>query len=163
LVELPYDGGLSMIVVLPDDSDDLRKVEAHLVETFDRWIAALQVTFVELTLPRFKATSTMHLAEPLQSLGMKSAFDGDADFGGITAAERLHIDKVVQKAFIETNERGTEAAAVTAIVMNVEESVRVYDKVERFRADHPFLYFIRDPLTGAILFMGRVMDPSAHE
>jgi serpin B len=162
LVELPYDGGLSMVVILPDQADDLHKVEAQLSEKFDRWLAALHMTFVQLTLPRFKVTSTLHLAEPLQNLGMTSAFKGNADFSGITAAAQLYIDKVIQKAFIETNERGSEAAAVTAITMR-DESARIREKVEHFRVDHPFLYFIRDPLTGAILFMGRVMDPNAHE
>ena len=92
-------------------------------------------------------------------MGMPRAFSHIADFSGMTQKERLSIGFVVQKAFVETKESGTEAAAVTAVGM-VMLSGTVLPPSVPFHADHPFLYFIRDPATGVVLFIGRVVDPS---
>jgi serpin B len=123
-----------------------------------------------LWLPRWTTTSSLSLGDALGKMGMPLAFDArQADFLGMADAaalaklpgsERLFIAKVLQKAFIETNETGTEAAAATAVGMEQDIVYVPRPKPVVFRADHPFLYLIRDTATGAILFIGRVVDPS---
>jgi serpin B len=116
---------------------------------------------VDLALPRFKSTFKANLAPPLQQAGMRLAFDAArADFSGMTgrpATEvRLAIDQIEHRAVIDVYEEGTEAAAATAVSM-VRTSVPL--RAEPFRVDRPFLYYIVDEGTGAILFQGRVVDP----
>jgi serpin B len=158
LVELPYRGGLSMVILLPDNDDGLGAVENRLPASYDRWLAALQMKNVDLLLPRWKSVDVdpMELGPLLSELGMPLAFSSAADFSGI-APGRLKIARVIQKSFIEVTEEGTEATAATAVIM-VEVSARGGGPVT-FHADHPFLYLIRDPLTGLVLFMGHVTDP----
>ena len=164
LVELPYKGGLSMVVFLPDDVDGLESMESRLSESYDAWIEALTFKRVDLWLPRWKFTSRLSLGEALERMGMTTAFDERANFTGMAARRPrdppIAIDKVLQQAFVEVDEVGTEAAAVTAVAMAVVTSARA-DEPERveFRADHPFAYVIRDMKTGVVLFAGRVVDP----
>ena len=87
------------------------------------------------------------------------AFSTDADFSGMTAEGQLYIGEVVQKAFIESNETGTEATAATGVVMEDTAMVKVEPPPVVFHADHPFLYLMRDRDTGAVLFLGRIVDP----
>jgi serpin B len=165
LVELPYVGNkLSMVVVLPDSKDGLRDAETRIGRSYDRWLAALKSREVDLWLPRWTARQTHAMNAVLTAMGMPLAFDGDrADFSGMTGARDLYISLVLQKAFAETTEQGTEAAAATAVVMSVPVMAVTYSKPPPppvvFHADHPFLYVIRDRSTGAILFVGRVTDP----
>ena len=169
ILELPYAGGLSMIVVLPEAADGLAAVEDRIGSHYDRWVAQLQPREVNLWLPRWTTTSTLSLADTLNEMGMPLAFDEhQADFLGMADAEalakfpnlpRLFIAQVLQQAFIETNEKGTEATAVTAIGMEQPISYEEGPKPVVFHADHPFLYLIRETATGAILFIGRVVDP----
>jgi serpin B len=164
LVELPYKGGLSMVVILPDDASGLDAVESRLSSSYDDWLSALTLKRVDLWLPRWKVTSGLSLGPALESLGMSSAFGDKADFSGMAARgpndPPIAIDKVLQQAFVEVDEVGTEAAAVTAVAMAELTSARA-DEPERvvFRADHPFAYVIRDTATGVVLFAGRVTDP----
>jgi serpin B len=170
ILELPYKGGLSMIVVLPEAAAGLAAVEDRIADHYDRWVADLEPRLVNLWLPRWTTTSTLSLAETLAKMGMPLAFDAhQADFLGMADAEalaklpglpRLFIAAVLQKSFIETNETGTEAASVTAVGMEQEVSASIGPKPVVFHADHPFLYLIRETATGAILFIGRVVDPS---
>jgi serpin B len=90
---------------------------------------------------------------------MPAAFGGDADFSGMNGKRDLFISAVVHKAFVDVNEEGTEAAASTAVVMS-RSSARL-EPVASFRADHPFVFLIRDRRTGSILFLGRVMNPNS--
>jgi serpin B len=99
---------------------------------------------------------TFNLNDSLKSMGMKDAFSSDADFSGMTGMRDLFISAVLHKAFIEINEEGTEAAAATAVIMG-----RSLRKV--FRADHPFIFMIKDNRTGSILFMGRIVNPAKSE
>jgi serpin B len=112
---------------------------------------------VDLTLPRFSIETKTQLGELLRALGMPTAFSDAADFSGITTAEQLAISEVIHQANIDVDEKGTEAAAATAVVMRATgmpaEPVTV-------RVDRPFLFVLRDVPTGAILFLGRVGDPS---
>jgi serpin B len=115
---------------------------------------------VGLTLPRFRVETGSSLKTILKDLGMTTAFDrGAADFSGMTGTPGLFIGDVIHKAFIDVAEKGTEAAAATAVIMK-DASMPVFDLT--FRADRPFLYFLRDQPTGAILFMGRVLDPTMN-
>jgi serpin B len=157
-VELPYEGGdLSMVVLLPLEKDGLGKLEQSLTAAkLDACLGKLEVRQAEVTLPRFRVEARFDLAEQLQALGMPLAFSPAADFSGISS-EKLRISKVIHQAFVDVNEEGTEAAAATAVILS-----RPAPPVSSvtFRADHPFLFLLRDNRTGSVLFLGRVMDPS---
>lgn len=158
-VELPYDGReLSMVILLPEagqfndfeDSLDVRQVEAIVKD--------LESGRVALTMPKFEFESSFGLKESLAAMGMPVAFSGGADFSGMTGNRDLFIADVVHKAFVSVDEAGTEAAAATAVIMQLtampEEPVEV-------TIDRPFIFLIRDIETGAILFVGRVANPGA--
>jgi serpin B len=116
---------------------------------------------VNVALPKFKMSSGFALGEALRALGMKDAFDPDrADFSGMDGNSHwLYISAVLHKAFVDVNEKGTEAAAATAVVVMARGLARPVEPPREFRADHPFLFLIRDSTTGSILFMGRVAKP----
>jgi serpin B len=167
VLELPYKGGdASMIVVLPDAQEGLPAVERSLsAARMEGWRRALSTDPVEVALPRFEISpASLPLAGDLQALGMPLAFDRNkADFGGIgkpaDPGERLYIAKVFHKAFVKVDEKGTEAAAATAVILAAPGSAAPA-KVREFKADHPFLFFVVEKTSGLILFMGRVADPS---
>ena len=165
VVDLPYKGGLSMIVVLPDDVDGLAKIEYRLGRFYADWVGALEYEVVDLEVPRFSATTELPLIGLLEAMGIHRAFDPDlADFSGMTEGRGLYIGEAIQKAWIETNEKGTEAAAVTVVEMNDDVVSRVIEPPPPppviFHADHPFLYLIRDVKSGEILFVGRMEKPA---
>jgi serpin B len=116
----------------------------------------MEETDVDVYLPRFTFDTKYFMTEDLAEMGMPTAFTGNADFSGITGTRELYIDKVIHQAFIEVNEEGTEAAAATGVSLRLTAA----PPGELFRADHPFIFLIRDLDTGLILFMGRVSDPS---
>ena len=166
LVELPYQGGLfSLVVVLPDARDGLRAVEEALnADALAGWVAGAAPQRVAVKLPRFKIEpgDPLRLRDVLSSLGMASAFGGAADFTGMApASEAIRISEAVHKAFIAVDEHGTEAAAATAVMAKSGGMPPAGEPIE-FTADHPFLFFIRDTKTGAILFMGRLDDPKPY-
>jgi serpin B len=159
-LELPYEEHeLSMIVLLPNDPQDLPALEMKLTpNNLTKWLETLSGHGVDVTLPKFKLTSEFMLKDVLSEMGMPDAFDPqNADFSGMTRA-RLFISHVVHKAFVDVNEAGTEAAASTAVVVATDSAST--QKPATFRADHPFVYLIRENRTGSILFMGRVLSPS---
>jgi serpin B len=161
LVELPYASGrMSMVVALPE-AGALPRLEKGLSEaTLPAWSNALQYAQVRTTLPRFKTTADFEMAPVLSAMGMRSAFAyGPADFSGIDGTRDLFLSAVIHKAFVAVDENGTEAAAATAALMRAG-AARPAEPVE-FRADHPFLFFIRDTKSGAVLFMGRLEEPTA--
>lgn len=152
-VELPYGkGDLSMVVILPEDLDTfVRDVDPdRLQRIFD----AISEQGIHLSLPKFSLSSHVDLDETLQGLGIRSAYGGDADFSGMTGELGLFLDTVQHEAFIEVDEEGTEAHAATGAAMAVSHGPTI-------TIDRPFLFVIRDRPTGAILFVGRVTDPSA--
>jgi serine protease inhibitor len=169
MVELPYRGNeLSMVVIVPRSADGLPALEKLLNgQTLLSCVNKLQERPVRVYLPKFKMESSFNLEKTLESLGMKRAFrdpqskDG-AQFDGMSdtkdAVERLFISTVLHKALIEVNEKGTEAAAATAAVWWKSAAQRS-PFTPIFRADKPFVFLIRDQKTGAILFLGRVMNP----
>ena len=159
-VELPYVGGsLALTVVVPETHDGLPALEGSLdADGFSRIAAALGPQEVELTLPRFAVETKAELGDLLGALGMPLAFDPDrADFSGMTADEQLFIAHVIHQANISVDEKGTEAAAATGVVMS---ATAVPVELAHLHVDHPFLFALRDVPTGAILFLGRVLDPS---
>jgi serpin B len=158
-LELPYEGGdLSMVVLLPREKDGLKKLEETLTTAkLDGCLGKLAGRKVAVTLPRFKLQSRFELGKALAAMGMPLAFTGAADFSGITDTEKLFISKVIHQAFVDVNEVGTEAAAATAVVLTREAAP---EKPATFRADHPFLFLLRDNRTGSVLFLGRLSDPS---
>ena len=159
-VALPYDGNeLSMLVVLPE-AGTLETYESGLsVAGLNEIVDRLQAQSVALTMPRFETRSAFSLVDALEALGMEDAFSqDDADFSGMTEKPELYITEVVHEAFVSVDEKGTEAAAATAVVMTLRSAAPI-EPVE-MRIDHPFLIFIRDIETGAVLFVGRIVDPS---
>ncbi|XP_048363081.1 serpin B6-like isoform X1 [Sphaerodactylus townsendi] len=164
ILELPYvENELSMIILLPDEIQDnstgLEKLEREITyEKLVDWTnpEMMDITEVELSLPKFKLEEKYDLKPVLSSMGMAEAFhQGKADFSGMSSGNDLVLSEVVHKSFIEVNEEGTEAAAATAAVM----MLRCARIVPRFTADHPFLFFIRHNKTGTILFYGRFCSP----
>ncbi len=168
LLELPFrDGRWAMTIALPERRYGLSKLEDGLsTERLDTWAAAMKGTYVDVSLPKFRLEmkDALALKKPLMSLGMTDAFTpGRADFKGIavpgTQADNLIISDVFHKTFVDVNEAGTEAAAATAVVMQREGAAMPPDDPVVFKADHGFMFFIRDRKTGALAFMGRVTDP----
>jgi serpin B len=169
-IRLPYDvPALSMIIVLPDQTDGLAdligRFDARELSALTAEIDAARPKLVALAMPRFKASSKADLKEQFSQLGMHAAFDRQqADFSGITgrplSQSRLVIGKIVHRAVIDVMEEGTEAAAATAIVM-VETTARrgQPEQPEPFFVDRPFLFLIADRASGAVLFAGRIADP----
>ncbi|MBI5493991.1 MAG: serpin family protein [Deltaproteobacteria bacterium] len=154
-VEIPYDGRELSMVVLRPDAGRFDDVEAALDAPFlSAIIAGMTHQDVDLKLPKFRLEYSANLADTLKALGMTDAFDSStADFTGITVQEQLFISDVVHKSFIGVDEKGTEAAAATAVVF---AGSGVPTDVLDFEVNRPFIFLIRDLQTGAILFMGRI-------
>ena len=164
LLEMLYEGNeLSMVIVLPRTADGLPAIEKEFTsEKLAGWMKQARSEHVNVSLPRFKMEQHFAPRPQLEEMGMTDAFDGKkANFGGM-ASERLFISAVIHKAFVDVNEEGTEAAAATAIVMDTPVSDRIPVPPKVFRADHPFLFLIRDVKHGTILFLGRVANPRAE-
>jgi len=159
-LELPYQGAnLSMVIVLPRSDGSLSRLEGSLsLAGLEGWLKLLTQRRVEISLPQFKLTAECELKNALSTLGMPAAFDaGQADFSGMTGSRDLVISAVVHKAFVEVEEKGTEAAAATGVVMRRAAAAPAPPAI--FRADHPFLFLIRDNQSGSILFLGRLVRP----
>ena len=158
-VELPYDGGeLSMVILLPEAGKFEAFEEELQAQQVSDIISGLQPTEVALTMPRFEFDSEFSLKDTLADMGMPIAFSGAADFSGMTGKRELLISDVVHKAFVAVDEAGTEAAAATAVIM---ELTAVPEPPVEVTIDHPFIFLIRDIETDAILFVGRVLNPGA--
>jgi serpin B len=156
-VELLSDGGeLSMVILLPA-SGNLEAFEEGLqVQQVNDIINGLQPTEVALTMPKFEFESEFSLKDTLTEMGMPIAFSGDADFSGMTGTRDLSISAVLHKAYVSVDEAGTEAAAATAVI--VGETAMPGQSAE-VTIDRPFIFLIRDIETGAVLFIGRVLNP----
>ncbi len=161
-VELPYkSGNISMVILLPD-AEKFKAVEASLtVDRLNDITAKLKSTELILTMPKFRYTSSsVSLKKTLSDMGMPIAFIyPDADFSGIDGTRYLYIGDVIHKAFISVDEDGTEAAAATAVIMLAVSAAPLQSPPE-MKINRPFIFFIRDMKTGAILFMGRIVNPA---
>ena len=162
ILELPYEGkDLSMLILLPK-GDDLKATEESLnSENLAEWKKLFRIEEIDLYLPKFKFETKYFMAQDLANMGMATAFSEEtADFtrmyDRIKAKRNLFISAVIHQAFIDVNEKGTEAAEATAIIF--KDSISMPPKL--FNADHPFIFVIQDKETGNILFIGRISDPT---
>ena len=157
-VELPYVGGkLSMVVIVPDDLAAFEKTLDGAA--LSGMVGGLTSREVILALPKFGTESRVELGPVLAALGMPTAFTDAADFTGISKAEPLQISAVIHQANIDVDEKGTEAAAATAVVIR---ATGMSAEPVTLTVDHPFLFALRDVETGAVLFLGRIADPSVR-
>ncbi len=162
-MDFPYKGNrFVMTVLLPDTGNFLDFEKSLSIEAINSLIAKLDTTELYVALPKFRFTSSsISLVKALKSLGMKDAFSpGIADFSGIDGSKSLFISEVLHKAFISVDEKGTEAAAATAVIVS-RTSINPEENV--FVVDRPFIFVIRDRVTGTILFMGRILNPAVAE
>ena len=142
-----------MLIILPHNAADMQLVEESLtLENLKLWKSQFYDRGTVIHVPKFTLETEYDLKESLTEMGMPSVF-GPADLSGITGSKGLFVSEAVHKAFVDVNEKGTEAAAATAI--NLDES-----SGQAFKADRPFIFIIQDSETESILFMGRVMDPT---
>ena len=160
VIELPYRGRtLAMVILLPKQLNGLPALEQQLTsDTLSTWLATLQTQKANVFLPKYHLEMTYELSRTLSRMGMPAAFQ-PGGFTGLSdspEARQLCISAVMHKTFVEVNEEGTEAAAATGInIMRVS----LPPPPPTFRADHPFLFLIRDTQSGTVLFVGRMMDP----
>ncbi|NXK96222.1 SPB10 protein, partial [Formicarius rufipectus] len=165
MIELPYvKRELSMFILLPDDIKDnttgLEQLERELTyEKLSEWTESKKMTetLVDLYLPKFKLEERYDLTDNLVRMGMRSAFSINADFSGMTEKGDLQISKVFHKSFVAVDEKGTEAAAATAVIIELTSAPIVH--VLNFKVDHPFFFFIRHNKSKSILFFGRFCSP----
>jgi len=162
VLEIPYKSKeLSMIVLLPKDRSGLPALEQSLTASnTQQWLSQMgELDKVIVALPKFKSTQQFELGATLGAMGMAQAFSGSADFSGMTGKQDLAISEVIHKAYIDVNEEGTEAAAATAVGMRAMAMRGPVEQPPVFRADHPFIFLIRDNRSSSILFLGRMADP----
>jgi len=156
-VDLPYEGRqLAMTILLPKAGRFASFERALAVAQLEAVCTYLRPSEVMLTMPKFKHTSSFSLSKTLVAMGMPEAFQSRADFSGMTGRRDLFISDVIHKALVDVDEEGTEAAAATAVIMM---KTGMPTKQIQVTIDRPFLFLIRDLPTGAVLFMGRVVDP----
>ncbi len=157
-IELPYHGPASMVILVPDAGNFAEFETALTGQRLQEIIAGMERQGVELTMPRWEYETEFSLSDTLRELGMTTAFDPEqANFSGMDGTEELFISDVFHKAFVSVDEEGTEAAAATAVVVGTT-AMPVQD-VE-LTIDRPFIYLIRHTRSNAVLFLGRVVDPS---
>jgi serine protease inhibitor len=162
-VELPYGKGeVSIVILLPGEPQGCGKLEDRLTPAFlSGALRRMKKEKVEIFLPRFKLESNFALKPVLARMGMSDALSDKADFSGMDGTKRLFISGVFHKAWAEVNEEGTEAAAATVVVAAQRAIKKVPPPPPVFRADHAFIFLIRDTRSGSILFLGRLANPVA--
>jgi serpin B len=158
VAELPYAGESAVMTLLVPDEGRFEEIEAQVDGAmFNEALANLAPADVTLRMPKFEFESPFNLSDALIEMGMPLAFDENrADFSGMTDQQDLYIGNVIHKAFVAVDEKGTEAAAATAVIM---EGATAMMPENVLTIDRPFLFFIRDVETGQILFIGRVLNP----
>ena len=159
VLDLPYGGeAFRMTIVLPSTAEGIEEAVEHLDrETWNSWIAELRPTEIFVSLPKFTLEYELTLNDVLESLGMSIAFSGDsADFTKLYDGPvgNAYISKVKHKAFLDINEEGTEAAAATSV------GISVVSLPPQFIVNRPFVFAIREDLSGTVLFMGKIVDPN---
>jgi serpin B len=158
MVELPYGNGrFGMLILLPRRDTGIQMIEKKLdAAQLQGWIAKMKERNVSCQIPRWRTSSSIGLGKPLFNMGMQDAFSVAADFSRMSPSESLFISKVLHQAAIDVSEKGTEASAATAVMLS--ESLGGPESLY-FRADRPFVYFIRERESGLILFAGRLVEP----
>jgi serpin B len=158
ILELKY-GRTSLVfdVLLPKKVDGLAELERSMTPAqLEEWLRGVHTRDVKVSLPRFRVEAEFSLKQSLSRLGMPSAFGDGADFSGIDGRRDMVLADVKHKAFVDVNEEGTEAAAATGVAARL---VSFAGEPPVFRADHPFLFLVRDTASGVILFAGRLATP----
>jgi len=161
MAELPYgNGGFSMVILLPNDGKTYTDVISNLTsDTWAQWNSQMDSTNLYVKLPKFKFAYEKKLNQDLTDLGMGIAFDPDhADFTGINSAGQLYISFVLHKSFVDVNEDGTEAAAVTVVGI-FTTAYPGEPEYQEFNVNKPFIFAIKENTTNSILFMGLVKKP----
>jgi serpin B len=160
ILEMPYAGtGIAFDVLLPKAPGGLGDLERSLTpDSLTAWLGSLSSRNVQVTLPKFRVEAEFSLRHALSTMGMPVAFTDHADFSGIDGHGKLAISEVMHKAFVDVSEQGTEAAAATGLTMRAT-AMRAPEPTVVFRADHPFVFLIRDTRSGVILFIGRLSNP----
>ena len=161
VLQMPYKGErLSMLVILPDDPDMREFEESLSAQQIQRWTDNLSNQKVIVSMPKFETKTNYQLNGHLIAMGMPDVFSDVADLSGIgiSPGENLYVTKAIQDAYVKVNESGTEAAAVTTLLL---ETSSVQPRPPSFIADHPFLFVIQDDESGMILFMGRISNPTS--
>lgn len=151
-------GQLAFLALLPKSADNFSAMVHELDTSFNDWVSSLKIQHVELSLPKFTFSSRYELNKPLQDLGMDDAFDSNANFTGVDGMRDLFLNKVVTLAYFDLDEKGVTAAAATSAGMNVTAIPQERAPIP-FDADHPFLFFIIDLNSKAVLFMGKLLQP----
>jgi serpin B len=160
-LRLAYRDYLSMFVLLPQEAGSLAKLEKELdAKMLNELFASMKVRRVDIELPKFKIASSASLKEPLKSLGMPLAFSDQADLSAIGGQEKPHLDAVYHKTVADVSEMGTESAADAEPIHASDDSIEVN---AAFHANQPFLFLIRDNYSSTLLFIGRVIEPTAGE
>lgn len=161
VVEIPYKGkAASLIVLMPKNIGGFENLTKTLdYETYIKWNKEMKEAMVQLSIPKFNIESEFEMSKVLSEMGMKVAFTNTANFTGMSKKNDLKIDKVIHKAKIGIDEKGTEAAAATAVVMVRKTSISNKLKLVEFKADRPFIFLLKENKNNSILFMGKVVKP----
>ncbi len=162
VLELCYaDSTLSMVILLPNEDDGIARLESQLTgDALTKWLGSIREVQVHASLPKFKGTETYDMIPALESLGMTDVFSGRANLSAMITSG-ASISGVIHRACVDVDEMGTVAAAATALTATRASGGGGPTVFEEFKAEHPFLYLIRDRSTSLILFLGRMMDPAS--
>ncbi|MHA1147939.1 MAG: serpin family protein [Promethearchaeota archaeon] len=173
ILEIPYKNTLlfgtnmyySMIIILPRDKKGLEEIEKTLtLESISKQLEQFQQEEVKVYIPKFKIETKYELKKDLREMGMTESFTSNANFSGIvdtSKSEPPFIGEIIHKAFVDVNEEGTEAAAVTMITA-LPKGMPIHKEIPEFKADHPFMFMIQDSQTKSILFIGRISNPKEN-
>lgn len=161
-INLPYgDGHFSMLILLPGEEKTCQDiVNAMSDENWTNWNNSMVKQNIKVFLPKFKFEFFRKINDELATLGMSSMFGSSADLTGINKIDDIYVSRVLHKTFVEVNEEGTEAAAVTAV--EIAEKA-VFDGPEIFRADKPFIFVIKEKDTNTLMFMGILNNPQKEK
>ncbi|XP_048456007.1 uncharacterized protein serpina10b [Rhincodon typus] len=154
ILKIPYQGSANMLVVIPKNGEYLHVEDELTTELIAEWIKALKPKKIELYFPKFKLDKSYNMERKLRQLGIIKPFTNTANFSEISSSHHLKISKVIHKAVIDVDERGTEAAAVTSV------AAVPYSLPTMIKVDHPFVFMIYEEITNMLLFIGRVKDPT---
>jgi serpin B len=154
ILEIPYSGGLSMVILLPKRIDGLANLEQGMTAvSVSGWLQDMKTREMLILVPKFRIAGQSSLAGALKAMGITHAFSMAADFSGTTGRRDVFLSAVAHKAIVAVDEKGAEVAAVSS----GPGRPRIQPVV--FRADRPFVFLIRDRISGLILFVGRLTDP----
>ncbi|NXN77509.1 ZPI inhibitor, partial [Bombycilla garrulus] len=155
VIKIPYKGNAHMLIVIPEKEGDYISIEDHLTtELVESWLANMKTRKVDISFPKFKLEQKYKMKKLLQGLGIKKLFTRSADLSHLTDHEYVAVSQVVQKAVIEVDEEGTEAAAASV------SEITAFTVPPVIKVDRPFLFMIFEETFKTLLFIGRVVDPT---